>query len=130
MTKKTVHVAVGIIKKNNKIFICKRSAEQHQGGKWEFPGGKVESNETVTQALTRELKEEININVLSSEPFDQIHHDYTDKSVYLDIHLVENFEGMAVGHEGQESRWVDIKRLIDYEFPEANKVIIEKLLAL
>jgi len=130
MTKKIVHVAVGVIKQQNKIFICKRSAEQHQGNKWEFPGGKVEAGETVTQALARELKEEINIEVISSEEFHQIHHDYPDKSVYLDIHLVENFKGEATGHEGQESCWVKTQDLNNYEFPEANKVIIEKLLTL
>ena len=55
--KKQVHVAVGVIKKGSEIFIAKRHDSQHQGGKWEFPGGKVEVGETVTQALARELKE-------------------------------------------------------------------------
>ena len=125
--KKQVHVAVGVIKKANLIFIAKRHDEQHQGGKWEFPGGKVEAGETVTQALARELNEEIGIEVKSSTPFLEIHHDYPDKSVHLDIHLVEEFDGEARHLEGQDHKWVAISDLNNYEFPAANVVIIEKL---
>ncbi|WP_105173243.1 8-oxo-dGTP diphosphatase MutT [Pseudoalteromonas sp. T1lg24] len=127
--KKQVHVAVGVIKKANLIFIAKRHDEQHQGGKWEFPGGKVEEGETVTQALARELNEEIGIDVKSSTPFLEIHHDYPDKSVHLDIHLVEEFDGEARHLEGQDHKWVAISDLNNYEFPAANVVIIEKLQA-
>lgn len=127
--KKQVHVAVGVIKKDDLIFIAKRHESQHQGGKWEFPGGKVEAGETVTQALARELKEEIGIEVKSSTPFLEIHHDYPDKSVHLDIHLVEAFDGEAKHQEGQEHKWVAIRDLNNYEFPAANVVIIEKLQA-
>jgi len=125
--KKQVHVAVGVIKKDDLIFIAKRHELQHQGGKWEFPGGKVEAGETVTQALARELNEEIGIDVQSSTPFLEIHHDYPDKSVYLDIHLVEEFDGQARHLEGQDHKWVAISDLNNYEFPAANVVIIEKL---
>lgn len=127
--KKQVHVAVGVIKKGSEIFIAKRHDSQHQGGKWEFPGGKVEVGETVTQALARELKEEIGIDVKSSTPFLEIHHDYTDKSVHLDIHLVEEFDGEARHLEGQAYKWVSITDLNNYAFPAANAVIIEKLQA-
>lgn len=125
--KKQVHVAVGVIKKDDLIFIAKRHELQHQGGKWEFPGGKVEAGETVTQALARELNEEIGIDVQSSTPFLEIHHDYPDKSVHLDIHLVEEFDGQARHLEGQDHKWVAISDLNNYEFPAANIVIIEKL---
>ncbi|WP_010561655.1 8-oxo-dGTP diphosphatase MutT [Pseudoalteromonas spongiae] len=125
--KKQVHVAVGVIKKDDLIFIAKRHELQHQGGKWEFPGGKVEAGETVTQALARELNEEIGIDVQSSTPFLEIHHDYPDKSVHLDIHLVEEFDGQARHLEGQDHKWVAISDLNNYEFPAANVVIIEKL---
>ena len=125
--KKQVHVAVGVIKKDDLIFIAKRHELQHQGGKWEFPGGKVEAGETVTQALARELNEEIGIDVQSSTPFLEIHHDYPDKSVHLDIHLVEAFDGEARHLEGQDHKWVAISDLNNYEFPVANEVIIEKL---
>jgi len=127
MTIKIVNVAVGVIKKNNAIFICKRADEQHQGGLWEFPGGKVEANESVFAALRRELTEEVGITIHSSSQLMVIEHDYGDKCVKLDIHVVSNFSGEAHGAEGQPSEWVNISELTHYDFPAANAEIIEKL---
>lgn len=129
MTTKIVNVAVGVIKKNNAIFICKRANEQHQGGLWEFPGGKVEAGESVFAALKRELSEEVGITIHSSSQLMVIEHDYGDKCVKLDIHVVSNFSGEAHGAEGQPSEWVAINQLSNYEFPAANAEIIEKIQA-
>ncbi|AZN31467.1 8-oxo-dGTP diphosphatase MutT [Pseudoalteromonas sp. Angola-31] len=129
MTTKIVNVAVGVIKKNNAIFICKRADEQHQGGLWEFPGGKVEAGESVFAALKRELSEEVGITIHSSSQLMVIEHDYGDKCVKLDIHVVSNFSGEAHGAEGQPSEWVAINELSNYDFPAANAEIIEKIQA-
>lgn len=129
MTIKIVNVAVGVIKKNNAIFICKRADEQHQGGLWEFPGGKVEAGESVFAALKRELIEEVGITIHSSSQLMVIEHDYGDKCVKLDIHVVSNFSGEARGAEGQPSEWVAINELSNYDFPAANADIIEKIQA-
>ncbi|TMP05665.1 8-oxo-dGTP diphosphatase MutT [Pseudoalteromonas sp. S3178] len=129
MTIKIVNVAVGVIKKNNAIFICKRADEQHQGGLWEFPGGKVEAGESVFAALKRELTEEVGITIHSSSQLMVIEHDYGDKCVKLDIHVVSNFSGEARGAEGQPSEWVAISELSNYDFPAANADIIEKIQA-
>ncbi|MFB2673244.1 8-oxo-dGTP diphosphatase MutT [Shewanella xiamenensis] len=129
MTKR-IHVAVGIIlNTDGQILLAKRPEHLHQGGKWEFPGGKVEQNETVTQALIRELKEEVALNVHSSEPFMALSFDYPDKQVLLDIHTVSDFTGEAQGLEGQQVVWVDKHELTHYDFPDANKPILAKLLA-
>ncbi len=127
--KKIVHVAVGVILKAQQVYIAKRLSNQHQGGKWEFPGGKVESGETVTQALARELAEEVGITVNQSVELMQIKHDYDDKSVLLDVHLVRDFSGEPSHQEGQQSGWFAISQLNAMEFPAANKVIIDKLIA-
>ncbi|TVL12434.1 7,8-dihydro-8-oxoguanine-triphosphatase [Shewanella xiamenensis] len=129
MTKR-IHVAVGIIlNTDGQILLAKRPEHLHQGGKWEFPGGKVEQNETVTQALIRELKEEVALNVHSSEPFMALSYDYPDKQVLLDIHTVTDFTGEAQGLEGQQVVWVEKHELTHYDFPDANKPILAKLLA-
>ena len=127
---KIVEVAVGVIKRDNKIYISKRADDLHQGGKWEFPGGKREDHETIEQTLTRELSEEIGIQVTKQSLFMLIEHDYGDKKVRLDVRLVENFEGVPSHLEGQKSQWVDINNLSQFTFPDANKVIIDKLMHL
>ena len=124
---KVVHVAVGVIARGDEIFITLRPDDGHQGGKWEFPGGKVEEGETVLQALRRELAEEVGITVNHSEPVIVITHDYGDKQVKLDVHRVNDFTGEPHGKEGQASRWVNVKSLNASDFPEANIPIISAL---
>lgn len=124
---KKVHVAVGVIRRQQQTFVTLRHADQHQGGKWEFPGGKVEDGETVTAALRRELAEEVGIQVQRSTPLIDIHHDYGDKQVHLDVHLVDDFDGEPFGREQQSGRWVAINALNPADFPAANAVIIERL---
>lgn len=126
---KQVNVAVGVIKRDNQIFISKRADNLHQGGLWEFPGGKQEENESIEQALSRELFEEVDITVTKQSAMMLIEHDYGDKQVCLHIQLVEDFSGDAKGKEGQIARWVDIADLHQYAFPEANQKIIENLLS-
>lgn len=126
--KKSVLVAVGVIENTDgEIFICRRGASQHQGDKWEFPGGKVEAGETVALALARELEEEVGIRVTGCRPFMRIEHDYGDKQVTLDIRKVTDFSGEPRGLEGQPSRWVPVTELHQYDFPAANSPIVEKL---
>lgn len=124
---KTVHVAVGVIKQENKFFLTKRLSNSHQGGKWEFPGGKVEENETVHQALSRELKEEVAIDVLTCTVLMKIEHDYGDKKVLLDVFVVDNFDGEAKALEGQQSGWFTLTEFTTLNFPAANQAIIDKL---
>ena len=123
--KKIVHVAVAVIQNSHgQYFIAKRLKETHQGGLWEFPGGKVENNETVVDALKRELLEEVGITITQSTPLIKIHHDYNDKSVLLDVWQVNAFLGEAFGKEGQETNWVNKSDFSLYDFPAANLPII------
>ncbi|BFM19701.1 Nudix family hydrolase [Gilvimarinus japonicus] len=125
---KQVHVAVGVITDaNGKILIAKRPQVAHQGGLWEFPGGKVEPGETVQQALTRELFEELDVQCSDFVPVIQISHDYGDKQVLLDVYRVVSFTGTAIGKEGQPLNWVSPSELGSYPFPAANYPIVNAL---
>ena len=124
----SVHVAVGVILKGQQVFLTQRLKEAHQGGKWEFPGGKVEAEETVTQALARELKEEVAIDVLTCQPLIIIEHDYGDKKVLLEVFVVDNFLHEPNAQEGQQQGWFSLNELSALNFPEANTAIIKALL--
>ena len=125
---KRIHVAVGVVlNQHNQVLLALRPAQAHQGGLWEFPGGKVEDNENVQQALCRELQEELGIISLEQRPLIEIRHDYHDKSVLLDVWWVDAFEGEPEGCEGQPLRWVAAEELNAYEFPKANQPIIESV---
>lgn len=121
-----VHVAVAaIIDPDDRVLITLRHQNSHQGGLWEFPGGKVEQGESVLQALHREIEEEVGLVVEKAEPLIRIHHDYSDKQVLLDVWSVTKFSGVARGRESQEWQWVEKDKLTSYSFPAANLPIIQ-----
>ena len=121
---KRVEVAVGVIVRDGLVFLTKRADNVHQGGKWEFPGGKKEADESITEALARELFEEVDIQVINAKGLLDIQHDYPDKSVFLGVYLVEGFSGEPRSKEGLISRWVPLAELPEVDFPEANKPIV------
>lgn len=130
-----VHVAVAVIERDRghffdrEILISCRADDVHQGGLWEFPGGKVERDETVVEALARELQEELGIEIDKSssslEPLIEIHHDYGDKQVFLDVWRVSEFNCEPHGKEGQPVQWVPLSRLHAFDFPAANQPILD-----
>jgi len=120
-----LQVAVGVVKNpEGKILISHRHAALHQGGLWEFPGGKIEPSETTESALARELNEELNIIVTEASPLITIRHRYPDRFVQLNVFLVEQFSGEAKSLEGQPFQWVAPADLEHYAFPAANQPII------
>lgn len=129
-TNKLVEVAVGLIIRDNQCLLAKRPKHVHQGGLWEFPGGKIDAGEAVDAALHRELNEELGISVIASHPLFTIEHQYPDKSVKLHIWRVSEFDGQACGREGQLVRWFAFDELAGLEFPEANREILEYVASL
>jgi 8-oxo-dGTP diphosphatase len=122
---KPLQVAVGVVKNAaGQILISLRDRSLHQGGLWEFPGGKIEPLETAEQALSRELKEELDITVENASPLITIEHQYPDLAVQLHVFLVEQFSGHARGCEGQLFKWVAPDELDQHEFPAANRPIV------
>jgi len=122
---KQIHVVAAVIENpNNEILIAKRPDHVHQGGLWEFPGGKVEDSESTLHALTREIHEELDITISNPRPLIQIHHNYPDKSIFLDVFHVSDYTGTAIGKEGQVIQWVPKNQLAEFNFPAANQSII------
>ncbi len=123
-----VHVAVAaIVNEYSEVLISLRPQHVHQGGLWEFPGGKLESGESFSEALRREIHEELGITPIQFRPLIRVFHHYSDKSVLLDVSLVSKISGHPTGREGQKIQWVPIKSLDDYAFPTANLPVIRAL---
>jgi 8-oxo-dGTP diphosphatase len=124
-----VAVAV-IIDDRKRVLITRRPLHASHGGMWEFPGGKLNEDETPLEALKREVLEEVNLDVLNSDFLGEITHTYPHCSVALLVYCVRVFQGIAIAREMQmDLRWVEFERLQDFEFPEANQQIIEMVLA-
>lgn len=123
-----VHVAVAVITDaQGRILLAQRAADAHQGGLWEFPGGKVEPDEDLASALCRECLEELGIQVLDHQPLIRIEHHYADRHVLLDVHRITRFEGIAQGLEGQPLAWVKPAELNDYPMPAADVPIVNAI---
>jgi 8-oxo-dGTP diphosphatase len=121
-----LHVAAAaIFDARGRVLVSRRPGHVHQGGLWEFPGGKLESGEDVGAGLQRELYEELGITMQSARPLIRVRHDYPDKAVLLDVWRVDVFDGEPSGREGQAMEWVEIGDLRDYRFPVANEPIIK-----
>ncbi|MGD8170971.1 8-oxo-dGTP diphosphatase MutT [Vibrio sp. TRT 21S02] len=126
---KRIHIVAAIIFNQDKsqVFITKRPDDKHQGGFWEFPGGKVEDNESIEQAMIRELEEEIGIVTTEQQRFEHLEFDYPDKSLKFDFITVTQFDGEPYGREGQQGEWVAVSQLPNYSFPEANISILQRV---
>jgi 8-oxo-dGTP diphosphatase len=117
-------VAAVIVNRSQQVLLAKRPLDRHQGGLWEFPGGKVEHSEDARTALARELHEELGIVVQDARPLIKVCHEYPDKSVLLDVWRVSGFGGEPHGREGQPIEWVSQQELPDRDFPAANRPIV------
>ncbi|QIQ20359.1 8-oxo-dGTP diphosphatase MutT [Zophobihabitans entericus] len=126
--RKHIEIAIGIIRSQDcKIFITQRGENSHLAGFWEFPGGKVEPNESVYDTLVRELAEEVDIHVHDGHFLKTVKHSYDDRDITIHAYLVEHWDGVPFAKEGQHSRWVELDDLNSDEFPDANRSLIEML---
>lgn len=122
------HVAVAaIVNERQQVLISLRPEHVHQGGLWEFPGGKLEVGESVTDALDREIYEELGVRLTRKRPLIRVPYQYPDKFVLLDVWMVDAFAGEPRGREGQSLAWMDVDALSIERFPAANAPIIRAL---
>lgn len=124
-----VDVVAGIIFSLDRgsVLLALRKPHQHQGDRWEFPGGKVDLDEDQDAALSRELFEELGLSVTQSRYRRTLEHQYPDKLVRLHFWDVLQYDGEAQGMEGQSLQWVLLSELPTYTFPEANQPIVDEL---
>ncbi len=126
MSKPSIHVAIALLFHQGKVLVGWRNENQHQGNKYEFPGGKVENGETPEQACRREIFEEVGIGIQTWHAFDLIHHDYDDIEVHL--HL---FHAQVPRQYLKDIKlpwtWYSREKLLELNFPKANQAILERL---
>lgn len=123
-------VAAIIYNSKNKVLITKRPEHIHLGGLWEFPGGKVENGESYKSALIREIKEETNLDISVGDLFWRESADFTKKQVHIFFYKCElvNENQKIICNEIDDYRWLYKEDLKDYTFPEADHLLIEKLI--
>ena len=126
MPEERLHIAVGVVYKRTggSVLIARRRPGSHQGGLWEFPGGKRRPGEGRLETLRRELDEEIGIRVDAARPLLCFDYDYPGRPVTLDVWVVDAWSGTPRGREGQPIRWVAPEELDPAQFPAANQRII------
>jgi len=123
-------VVGGLIYQNKKILICQRKEEGDHPLKWEFPGGKLKDNENDQEALKRELKEELGIEIYEMIFFDEYLYEYKklSKNLKLVFFQIFQFGGEIQNKVHQQLKWIEISKLGDYDFLEGDFKIIDKLM--
>ena len=124
-----IKIVVGVLKNNDKYLIAQRRRNSHQEHKWEFPGGKLEMSETEDEALRREFKEELDIDIEIKKFICEVTHEYPRmkikaKSYYVESENVQNLKKLV--HE--QVKWVKKDELLKIDMVEADKKIIKKIL--
>jgi 8-oxo-dGTP diphosphatase len=123
-----LQVAAGILlDATGKVLIAKRRCDGPLDGLWEFPGGKIDSGESSGEALSRELAEEIGIEIIASRFFMRLYHEYPDRSVDIEFFLINEWQYDPVGREGQQLRWVDADQLDAAEMLPADVPVVDAI---
>jgi len=120
-------IVAAIIRRDDLILITKRPDNVHLAGLWEFPGGKVESGESLEAALHREIREELGVEITVDREFFSVAHEYPDKSVHLHFFDCTILRGEPQPLEVADLRWVKTAELVDFEFPPADVELIRRL---
>jgi A/G-specific adenine glycosylase len=123
-----VEVAIGIVCRDGLVLICRRRRQDHLGGYWEFPGGKVEAGEAIGKCLERELREELDIVAELVVSLPPIEHDYADIRVRLHPFLCAYKSGDPKALGCDELRWITPAQLRDYPFPPANADLLNAVM--
>jgi len=124
-----LHVTCAIILKDDKVLICQRSDKMRLPFKWEFPGGKVEANESLEACIVREIKEELNIDIQILEAYTPVIHGYSDFVLTLYPFICNFIKGELYPAEHAQAIWATLTELPQYDWAEADLPIVKELLA-
>lgn len=127
MNRSVLVVAAALFDHEGRVLIAERPPGKHMAGRWEFPGGKVDVGESEAQALVRELREELGVEVTRSRPFMRLAHSYADRDVELSMWSVDSYEGEPRSLDGQKLKWVHPARLAEEDILEADLPFVEAL---
>jgi len=122
-----IEVSAALIFRKGKLLITQRHAGSHLGGMWEFPGGKREEGETFEQCLVREIREELGVEIAVGKLFEEIRHDYAEKSVHLKFFICELLAGEPQALDCAAVKWIERSELSAQAFPAADARLLEKL---
>ncbi len=120
-------VAAALYDESGRVLIAQRPPGKHQAGRWEFPGGKVAAGEDELAALTRELHEELGIEVAAARPLMRLEHSYSDRDVELSLWIVERYSGTPSALDRQALKWVAPASLEDEDLLKADRPFVEAL---
>lgn len=127
MEKKITQVVAALIRQGNRFLICQRPEYKARGLLWEFVGGKVEPGETKEQALARECREELEIDIRVAETYMQVVHTYPDLTVELTLFRAEIVQGVPQLLEHEAMAWITAEEIDRYDFCPADEEILERL---
>ena len=127
MADKPIEVAAGLVFRDGKLLITKRPEGGHLAGLWEFPGGKREANETIERCLSRELKEELGIEVALGQALESVTHKYSVMTVQITFFLARLAKGEPRAIECAGLEWVTRENLAKFQFPPADQRLISRL---
>ena len=122
-----IDVSAALIFRAGKLLITQRPAKAHLGGLWEFPGGKREPGETFEQCLVREIREELGVEISVGEMFEEIRHDYPEKSVHLKFFICQLLAGEPQPLACAAVKWIEKPELAAHEFPAADAQLLARL---
>lgn len=125
---KTIRVVAAVIKDGNKIFATERGYGDFKGG-WEFPGGKIEEGETPQEALIREIKEELDVDIEVHELIETVEYDYPSFHLSMDCFWCEIIKGELVLKEHQAARWLTKENINDVEWLPADIELVKKIIS-
>jgi 8-oxo-dGTP diphosphatase len=121
-------VSAAILEHDGKILIAQRKPNAYMGLKWEFPGGKIEENESPRECLAREIKEELDLEIEVGEAFDIVYHRYPEKNVLMLVYKCKLVRGQPKTIDCNDFKWIEPSELEKFDYPAADLPIVQKLI--